>query len=59
MGMIILGERLSFGGFFTFVELHKGGSVRVGLPRLVYSSSWKCLAGASKIDRAPAGKKTH
>ena len=46
------------GGFCTFVELRKGGSVSVGLPRLVYSSPRKRLAGAGKIDPAPAGKKT-
>ena len=57
MGVIILGGRLSFGGFCTFVKLPKRGSVRVGLPRLVYSSPWKRLAGAGKIDPAPAGKK--
>ena len=48
MGVINLGERLSFNGFCMFVELPKGGSVRVGLPRLVYSSAWMCLAHAGK-----------
>ena len=59
MGVNNLCGRLSFNGFCMFVELPKGGSVRVGLPRLVYSSAWMCLAGAPKIDPAHAGKKNH
>ena len=54
--MIILGRGLSWVDFARLLSYARSVSVR--LPRLVYLSPRKRLAGAGKIDPAPAGKKT-